>query len=298
MTLLQMRYFQAVCIYDSVSIAADKLHVSQPTISTAIKALEEEFCIRLFDKVGKKLQLTEAGAVFLDLSNSILADAAEALNTMQRLSGENKQVRLGTDPTLAAIILPSLYKKYSDDYPKSSLYVEESEPQMLLEKIDRKEIDMLIMRDISLSQDKYYRLPLASWEYALCISQNHALANKENVSAEELEGLPLITFPLEVPPHSLPDEFFDAKGLRANIVYRSNQLSTIRRMIISNSMGHFTYRILAETWKNIHVCSLNPRNLQTISLYWRKDAYLSASGQGLIRCLQELCATDNFKTDL
>lgn len=298
MTLLQMQYFQAVCLYDSVSIAAERLHVSQPTISTAIKLLENEFGIQLFQKSGKKLQLTEAGSIFLNLCNSILADTTEALHTMQKLSGQNKQVRLGTEPTLAAVLLPSLYKKYGESFPDNDLYVEESETQLLIQRLNNKEIDIIMIRDVLSDHHKYHQLPLINMECVFCLSQKHPLSVRDSINVGELNNFPLIAFPSEVPPYSLPDDLFVSEGLQANIVYRSNQLATIRRMIINNSMGHFTYRNLAETWQGVHVCSLEPPNLQTISLYWRKDSYLSSGEHGLIRCLKELCNTDGYTTNL
>jgi len=298
MTLLQMKYFQAVCTYDSVSLAAQKLHVSQPTISAAIRALEDEFRIRLFDKAGKKLQLTQAGVVFLSLCSGILTDTNEALETMQKMSGENRQVRLGADPTLAAIILPSLYQAFTRENPQSFLYVEENEPQLLMEKLEQKELELILIRDIRPPQDNCRRLHLGNWEYALCVSFKHPLAARDRVSLSELEGLPLIAFPLEVPPYSLPNELYASAGLQPNVVYRSSQLSTIRRMIISNSMGHFTYRMLAESWKNIHTCSLEPPCFQSVSLYWRRDAYLSSDAQSLIRCLKQLREDHSFHIHL
>lgn len=298
MTLQQMKYFQAVCTYDGVSLAAQKLHVSQPTVSAAIRALEDEFRIRLFEKVGKNLQLTQAGAIFLSLCTGILADTNEALSTMQKLSGENRQVRMGIDPTLAAIILPSLYHTFTRLCPESLFYVEENETQMLVEKMDRKELELILIRDSRPAQDNYHRLHLGNWEYALCVSTRHPLAARDSVSLAELEGLPLIAFPMESPPYSLLNEEYAVAGQQPNVVYRSSQLSTIRRMIISNSMGHFTYRILAESWRDIHACSLEPPRFQSISLYWRKDTYLSADAQDLIYCLKKLRDTHSFRIDL
>jgi hypothetical protein len=69
-------------------------------------------------------------------------------------------------------------------------------------------------------------------------------------------------------------------------------------MIISNRIAHFTYRVLAESWHNTHVCTLEPSLFQSVSLYWHTDAYLSAGARDLIHCLKRLRDTDGFRIDL
>ena len=72
MTLNQLRYFKAVCQYDSVSRAAQRLNISQPSVSNAIKELETEFGVRLFNRQYRRISLTDAGLQLLALTESLL----------------------------------------------------------------------------------------------------------------------------------------------------------------------------------------------------------------------------------
>ena len=82
MTLDQLRYFQAVCKYNSVSRASENLNISQPSVSNAISKLEAEFGTMLFTRQNKRLTLTKEGATLLELANDLLLHTDHAMQTM------------------------------------------------------------------------------------------------------------------------------------------------------------------------------------------------------------------------
>ena len=75
MTLVQLKYFQTVCKYNNITRASNELHISQPSLSNAIKDLEKEFGISLFYRFSKGLVLTEEGSLFLEETNHLLEHA-------------------------------------------------------------------------------------------------------------------------------------------------------------------------------------------------------------------------------
>lgn len=98
MKLHQLQYFQEVCTQNSITKAAESLHISQPAVSNAIKELEEEFHLKLFKRVNKKLILTKEGAYFL-LEVEELLNKSDALTEKMRRLGDRKSiVRLGLPP--------------------------------------------------------------------------------------------------------------------------------------------------------------------------------------------------------
>ena len=100
MTLNQLRYFQAVCKYHSISKASAMLHVTQPAVSIAISNLEEEFGVTLFNRDNRLLEITDAGQVFLNLVNELLANVDAMYEKMQDLKSNNSLLRLSIVPWL------------------------------------------------------------------------------------------------------------------------------------------------------------------------------------------------------
>ncbi|MBR3640696.1 MAG: LysR family transcriptional regulator [Oscillibacter sp.] len=287
MTLLQIKYFQSVCDYGGITRAADKLHISQPAVSNAIKELEREFGLRLFTKEGKSVQLTYEGTIFRDLCRQILSDSESAGRIMSDLARQNSQVRLGITPALALLYMPRLYPKFSAAHPDVSLRVDENEIQSLIEKLERRELDVVIMRDVPGLEKNYKKIRIATLEFVLCVSKKHRLADASGVTVKDLVDEPLIGFEQEFGQFSLPDTIFGESGLRANYVYRTNQISTIMGMVESGAMSSFNFRAIAERWEGICSIPLDPVNYQDVCLYWRNDGYIFHNMQKLIRCVQE-----------
>lgn len=289
MTLVQMKYFQAVCLYGSVTQAAIKLHISQPAVSTALKDLEQEFGVHLFIKDNRRsYQLTKAGEIFKSFCERTLSDVDHVSRIMQDISQQYQQVRLGITPMLAPLFMPHLYAKFKAYYPEDVLYIEEAEIQSLIERLDQKDLDIIVLRALPNFDAKYKRLSIANLEYAFCTSHTHRLAGKENVSPEDVANEPLACFSQEHAPFSLPEDFYERCGLQANVAYRTNQASTILSMIHSGTMSGFTYRILENQYPTLSFSSLCPPNYQEIALYWRKDNYILNNTQKVVRCFQEL----------
>lgn len=100
MKLSQMRYFQAVCLYGSTTRAADSLFVSQPSISMAIKELEEELHVKLFVRQNNRMMLTREGSFFLERVNRVLDEVRTLEQTMQHLNSSST-VTLSLPPSWA-----------------------------------------------------------------------------------------------------------------------------------------------------------------------------------------------------
>ena len=94
MTLRQLQYFQQVCQWGGITAAAKKLHVSQPSITNSIKALEEEFNLLLFKREKKKLTLTFEGELFYVEATHVLQDVNDLTQKMKDLSRSRNQIKL------------------------------------------------------------------------------------------------------------------------------------------------------------------------------------------------------------
>ena len=122
MTLTQLRYFQAVCRFHSVTQASDFLHISQPSISSAIRDLEQEFGVVLFLRQYRGMSLTEEGLHFLELADSLLAHADQVRQAMADIGQKRRQFQLGIPPMIGSTLrrpVPGLrHPDLGGDHPR------------------------------------------------------------------------------------------------------------------------------------------------------------------------------------
>ena len=145
MNLTQLKYFQAVCVYQTVSAAAAYLHISQPTLSSAIKELESEFGLTLFRRQHSGMVLTEAGELLRNMSKELLVRADQIEKVMHGLGTENKKLRLGVPPMIGYLLMPSIYSGFLKAYPDFQLEITEGGRQDLLKMLSDDFLDIVFL---------------------------------------------------------------------------------------------------------------------------------------------------------
>ena len=122
MTLEQLRIFTAVAEREHVTQAARALNLTQSAVSAAVSALEARYGVRLFDRVGRRIELTESGRLFLTEARAVLARAAAAENVLADLAGLKRgSLSLAASQTVASYWMPPLMARYREKYPGIAL---------------------------------------------------------------------------------------------------------------------------------------------------------------------------------
>lgn len=114
MTLNQLAYFCAVCRYHSITRAANELYVSQPTISVAIRNLENEFHIRLFNHGKNQLALTPEGEAFYKKADHLLHYSQDLYSEFSLTARGNESIRLGIPPILSTVFFPEIMLAFQE----------------------------------------------------------------------------------------------------------------------------------------------------------------------------------------
>jgi DNA-binding transcriptional LysR family regulator len=122
MTLEQLRIFTAVAEREHVTQAARALNLTQSAVSAAVSALEARYGVRLFDRVGRRIELTDSGRLFLAEARAVLARAAVAENVLADLAGLKRgSLSLAASQTVASYWMPPLMARYREKYPGIAL---------------------------------------------------------------------------------------------------------------------------------------------------------------------------------
>lgn len=146
MQFQQLLYFVAVAETRHFTHAAERVHVSQPSLSQQIRALEKELGATLFSRARGNIALTEAGEALLPLARRILADADTARHEVQELVQLRRgRVRLGATPSLCTGLLPDVLRVFHDRHPGIELLIEEGGSHDLVRELARGALDLALI---------------------------------------------------------------------------------------------------------------------------------------------------------
>lgn len=187
MELRHLIYFEAVARHEHVTRAALELMVSQPAITKQLKDLEHE--LRggpLFERVGRRLRLTETGRALLGHARTILAAVEAARSDMRERSElHGGRVGVGAPPTIGERLLPVVLRDFHASYPELELHVHEGSSSALMGQLDRGEIELAVVT-LPVTQRGFEVTTLFDEELVVVVNTDHWLAGRTEVTMAEL----------------------------------------------------------------------------------------------------------------
>ncbi|MBD1383971.1 LysR family transcriptional regulator [Mucilaginibacter rigui] len=192
MELRQLKYFIKAAELENFTEASGALYITQSTLSQQIKQLEDELGIPLFDRIARRVRLTEAGRMFLPYANKTVRDANDGKNILKDLmSLSTGTLKIGVTYGLTHLLAVAIMD-FSKQFPNIYLEIIFGTTQDLLDKLEQGRIDMML----SFSQEEKpggYKIErLFSSCLALIVHGGHPLAAKRQISVKELKDVPLI----------------------------------------------------------------------------------------------------------
>ena len=185
MEIHQLRYFVAVAEESSFSHAAEREHVSQPSLSQQIHKLEEELNQQLFDRLPRSVVLTEAGRCLLPYARVILTAIADARRAVLALEAEVAgRLSVGAIPSIALYILPRLIGRFQQVYPKVTFELFEDTTEKLAQRLDDGTLDLVIASG-SDEIPNLARHSLAREALLLLVPEKHRLARRRSIKWSE-----------------------------------------------------------------------------------------------------------------
>lgn len=274
MKLHQLQYYCAACRNQNITKAAQELHVSQPSISMAIKELENEFGLMLLQRNNKGFVVTQEGKYFYERAMNLLEQANELNQMMCDMGNQRKRINLGIPPMIGTFLFPKMYKEFKKDYPEIMLNSREGGSRMLIEMLDDSVLDFAILPINQLSEDTYNILKLTETQTVFCVSRNHPLSEQKTVSIEQIKDEPLIMFNDGFYQNQVIKERFEREGYKPNILHYSSQFYTIKEFISDNIMAGFMFQDIAETVQEIRGISLESPIYIQIGLVWKRNQHM------------------------
>lgn len=277
MELHQLRYFVAVAETGSFTRAAEREGVTQPTLSEQVIRLESGghgVGRRLFDRLGRKVVLTDAGHELLGRAQAILAAVDEAERAV-RDSTEGGRLRVGAIPTIAPFLLPSAVTRFRKDHPAVQLQLKEDLTERLLADLLAGELDIGVMalpiRDDRLHVEKLFAEPLV-----MALPAGHRLVAKSEVRLADVVDEPFI---LLDDMHCFGDQvlsFCRRGGVEPQVVCRGEQIVTLLAMVAAGQGVSVVPEMAAEGDTSPHRAFRplgKPTPTRTLCAVWHKQRY-------------------------
>lgn len=187
MTITQLKYVLAVAEHQNFTKAAEKVFVTQPTLSMQIQKLEEELDIQIFDRTKKPIALTIVGEKIVEQARNIVNESERMQDVVDQEKGFiGGLFKLGIIPTVMPTLLPMFLKTFSNRYPKVQLKIEELNTDEIITRLNEGYLDAAIAAT-PLEQDKIKERPLYYEPFVGYIPENHRLSNKEKLEKDDLD---------------------------------------------------------------------------------------------------------------
>lgn len=184
----QLRYFAAAAEDLSISRAAARLHVTQPAMSRAIAQLEEELGVALFDRIRKRIHLTDAGRFFLSKARQIICDAETGAQQVREQFGKARRtLRLGfLTPFLDDLVAPAV-REFRQRHPKTLVSLFELAPRAQLDRLRNHELDIAILGNIDeQARGDFTVRRIARHRMAAVLPDGHPSAGRKSVKLSAL----------------------------------------------------------------------------------------------------------------
>ena len=227
----QLRYFVAAAEELSITRAAERLHVSQPALSRQIAALEEEVGVSFFDRIRKRIHLTDAGRFFLPKARQILCDAETSVQQVrEKFGAARRTIRLAFQtPFLDDIVAPAL-KALRKENQLLAVDLFELGPRAQLDRLRDGELDLALVGNMLEEDRKRFAVTrIMRAKMAAVLPTDHRLARRKQVDLKDIAGDPQVSLSDAIFPgrREFLTGIFRSQGLDVDIVHESDSISLL-----------------------------------------------------------------------
>ncbi|HGJ5872555.1 MULTISPECIES: HTH-type transcriptional regulator CysB [Arsenophonus] len=234
MKLQQLRYIVEIENHNlNVSSTAEGLYTSQPGISKQVRMLEDELGVQIFGRSGKHLtHVTPAGKEVIKIAREVMTK----MNAIRAVVGEHTYpdrgiLAIATTHTQARYALPAVIKQFIEHYPQVSLHMSQGSPIQIAEDVSKGNSDFAIATEALHLYKDLVMLPCYHWNRSVVVKADHPLADKKNITINELAQYPIVTYTHGFTGRSELDEAFYKAGLQAKIIFTATDADVIKTYV-------------------------------------------------------------------
>lgn len=283
-----MKSFMEVAKHKSFTKASAHSYLTQPSLSKAIKKIEEELHVQLFDRSTRQLQLTDAGRVVYQQGQKVLASLSELDILLDELKNiVAGEIKIGIPPLIGILFFPDIARRLHEKHPKISLELVEHGAKSIAKLVEEGKVDLGIVV-MPANSSKFHIYPFFEDEFVLFLHHEHRFAERTSVSMEDLKDENFILFSESFTLHDFVIRACEQGGFTPMVSYRSSQWDLIVELVSSKLGITLLPKIIFDKQSNRNV-KIIP--IENATLRWRlgiitkKGAYHSYALKELLKIL-------------
>lgn len=265
MELRQLRYFIEVAEREHMTEAADNLNVAQSAVSYQITKLEEELGVKLLERVGRNIKVTQIGYIFLKYVKSSLKKLDEAKEKIDEyLDPQAGTIKIGYPTSLARYWLPTVISAYKNDFPNVSFHLRQGSYANLIDAVKNGEIDLAFLGPVPTNDPDLETKILFMENIVALIPSLHPLAEKKRIPLSDLRSDKFVLFPKGYVLRKLAVEACREAGFEPEITSEGEDMDALKGLVSAgigvsllpestfyDSTPRFTVKVSIETPKAV-----------------------------------------------
>lgn len=279
MNFRKMKIFYETATELNMTNVAKKMYISQPSISQAIHELEAELDVKLFDRIGKKLFLTQEGIVYLGYVRRIINLHEECLKTMEEISKNQKgKIRIGASTTVGIYILPDIIKGFLQKYREIEIALSVANTRDIENMILENRIDFAYIEGKS-NFDEIIKVPIWNDELVFISNPEHSWNKKNYINNQDILSQKLIMREEGSGTRQVVESFLQNNHIDYNIFMELGNTEAIKKSVEANlGVSCLSERSVLEKIKNGSLVGYRFKDKiisRTLNLIYHKDKFLS-----------------------
>jgi DNA-binding transcriptional LysR family regulator len=257
--LANLNAFIAVAETGGFSLAAERLHLTQPAVSKRIAALESQLDVRLFDRLGREIGLTEAGRALLPRAYQILNVLDDTRRALTNLNGDiGGRLSLATSHHIGLHRLPPLLRAFTRAHPQVSLDIRFLDSEVAYDEVLHGRAELAVITLAPQTAEPVRAVKVWDDPLDFVVAPEHPLASKTDIQLADIAGHPAVFPGGNTFTHHIAQRLFEREGLTPNITMSTNYMETIKMMV---SIG-IAWSVLPRSMLDEQVVSLPLRGIQ------------------------------------
>lgn len=292
MTLRHLMIFTAVVDHGGMSKAAHSLHISQPSVSQAISELEHFYGVKLFERLSKKLYLTNEGKLLLSFSRHIL-DSYKQMEEAMHQASKKTHIQIGCSVSIGTCLINDILHTAEDKLPQCSFEVTVTNSSNIEQALLNNQVDIGLIEG-TINNEQLIALPFCEDELVLVCGKNHPLANHTTLSLAMLDGQNYVSRESGSADKNQYEKLLEEHKIKLHRSFCATSTEAIKNAVIAGrGIAIFSKRMVEEEVKNGVLSILSIENLSVIRSFHfvvHKNKYMSEP----LTKLQQLCLEGNY----
>ncbi|MGL5312370.1 MAG: LysR family transcriptional regulator [Peptostreptococcaceae bacterium] len=287
MSIRHLKIFIMVAEYKKMSVAAEKLFITQPSVSQAIKEIEDYYGVKLFERLSKKLYITESGEYLLKYARHIVHSFDEMEMGLKN-KGQNPCIRIGATITVGNCMLDNIIKKVEIENRDISTKVTINNTEVIQGMLLNSELDVAIIEGIVNNKDLVTR-PIYTDKLIVVVGKGHKFYNRGEISINELAGEDIISREEGSGGKKIFDSILKNNNIEVNVIWNSTDTQAIKNAVIDGrGLAVLSSLIVEKEIKEgtLQKVSLKEVNMfREISVVHHKNKFISEYLKCFLECL-------------